>query len=44
MKAEFRGLRDELKAAIYEKINASLEEKRRVLDVLRRAVDEIRGK
>jgi DNA-binding PadR family transcriptional regulator len=44
MKAEFRGLRDEMKAAIYEKLNSSMEEKRRVLDILRRAVDEIRGK
>ena len=44
MKAEFRGLRDELKAAIWEKLNSSLEEKRRVLDILRRTVDEIRGK
>jgi DNA-binding PadR family transcriptional regulator len=44
MKAEFRGLRDELKAAIYEKLNSSMEEKRRVLDILRRAIEEIRGK
>jgi hypothetical protein len=33
-----------MKAAIYEKLNSSMEEKRRVLDILRRAVDEIRGK
>jgi DNA-binding PadR family transcriptional regulator len=44
MRAEFRGLRDEMKAAIYEKLNSSMEEKRRVLDILRRAIDEIRGK
>jgi len=44
MKAEFRGLRDEMKAAIYEKLNSSMDEKRRVLDILRRAVNEIRGK
>lgn len=44
MKAEFRALRDELKAAIYEKIDAPLEEKRRVLDILRRTVEAIRGK
>ena len=44
MKAEFRGLRDELKAAIYEKLNSSMEEKRRVLDILRRTIAEIRGK
>jgi DNA-binding PadR family transcriptional regulator len=42
MKAEFRTLRDELKAAIYEKLNSSLEEKQRVLEILRRSVDEIR--
>jgi DNA-binding PadR family transcriptional regulator len=44
MKAEFRGLRDELKAAIYEKLNSSIEEKQRILGILRRAIDEIRGK
>lgn len=44
MKAEFLGLRDELKAAIYEKLNSSLEEKRRVLQILRRTIDEIRAK
>jgi DNA-binding PadR family transcriptional regulator len=44
VKAEFRGLRDELKAAIHEKIDSSLEEKKRIMQVLRRAVDEIRGK
>jgi DNA-binding PadR family transcriptional regulator len=44
MKAEFLGLRDELKAAIYEKLNSSMEEKKRVLQILRRTIDEIRGK
>ena len=44
VKAEFLGLRDELKAAIYEKLNSSLEEKKRVLQILRRTIDEIRGK
>ena len=44
MKAEFMGLRDELKAALYEKLTASLEEKKRVLRILRRTIDEIRGK
>jgi DNA-binding PadR family transcriptional regulator len=44
MKAEFRDLRDELKAAIYEKLDSSPEEKRRLLDILRRTIDEIRGK
>ncbi len=44
LKAEFLGLRAELKAAIYEKLNSSLDEKRRVLQILRRTVDEIRRK
>jgi hypothetical protein len=37
-------VRDELKAALYEKIDSSLEEKQRILDILRRAIAEIRGK
>jgi len=44
IKAEFLGLRDELKAAIYEKLNSSMEEKKRVLQILRRTIDEIRNK
>lgn len=44
MKAEFRGLRDELKAALYEKLDASAEEKERILAILRRTIEEIRGK
>jgi len=44
MKAEFLGLRDELKAAIYEKLNASIEDKKRVLQILRHTIEEIRGK
>jgi DNA-binding PadR family transcriptional regulator len=44
MKAEFRELRDDLKAAIHEKLDSSLEEKVRILDILRRAVSDIRGK
>ena len=44
LKAEFFGLRAELKSAIYEKFNSSLEEKKRVLQILRRTIDEIRGK
>jgi len=44
LKDEFLGLRAELKAAIYEKLNSSVEEKRRVLNILRRTIDEIRGK
>lgn len=43
LKAEFRDLRDQLKAAIYEKLDASVEEKQRILEVLRRAIAEIRG-
>lgn len=44
MKSEFRELRDELKLAIYEKLNSSIEEKKRILEVLKRAIEEIRGK
>jgi DNA-binding PadR family transcriptional regulator len=44
LKAEFLGLRTELKAAIYEKLNSSVEEKKRVLQILRKTIDEIRGK
>jgi DNA-binding PadR family transcriptional regulator len=43
MKAEFLGLRAELKAAIFEKLNSSIEEKRRVLQILRHTINEIRG-
>lgn len=43
LKTEFRDLKHDLKAAIFEKINASFEEKQRVLDVLRKAIAEIRG-
>jgi DNA-binding PadR family transcriptional regulator len=44
MKSEFRDLRDELKAAIWEKIDAPVEEKKRVLEILRNALAEIRKK
>ena len=44
LKEEFLGLRAELKAAIYEKLNSSVEEKKRVLKILRKTIDEIRGK
>jgi DNA-binding PadR family transcriptional regulator len=44
MKAEFRQVRDDLKAAIHEKLDASHEEKMRVLGILRRAARDIRGK
>lgn len=43
LRAEFQGLRQDLKRAIFEKLHAPLEEKRRVLEVLRRAIAEIRG-
>lgn len=42
MKAEFHELRRELKAALFEKLAASMEEKKRVLEVLRKAIAEIR--
>src|ERR1700728_523106 len=44
MKAQFRELRDDLKAAIFEKLDSSLQEKTRILGILRRAINEIRGK
>jgi DNA-binding PadR family transcriptional regulator len=43
-KAEFRGLRDELKATLYEKLDASEEERGRIGGILRRAMEEIRKK
>ena len=42
MKAEFHELRRELKGALFEKLAASMEEKKRVLKILRTAVEEIR--
>jgi DNA-binding PadR family transcriptional regulator len=42
--AAFRELRRELKSALYEKIDGPDEERERVLGILRRAVEEIRGK
>lgn len=44
MKAEFRALRDDLKAAIHEKLDSSLQEKRRILEVMRAAIRDIRGR
>jgi DNA-binding PadR family transcriptional regulator len=44
MKAEFREVRDDLKAAIHEKLDSTLQEKTRILGILRRAVKDIRGK
>ncbi|MGC2333882.1 MAG: PadR family transcriptional regulator [Candidatus Acidiferrales bacterium] len=42
-RVEFRKVRDDLKAALYDKLDASAEERRRIIGVLRRAIDEIRG-
>lgn len=44
IRAEFKQLRDDLKTAIYEKLDSSTEEKRRVLDVIKKAIKEIRGR
>ena len=41
---EFRELRNDLKAALCEKFDAPPEERKRVLAILRRAINEIRGK
>jgi DNA-binding PadR family transcriptional regulator len=43
VRSEFRHLRDELRAALHEKIGTTMEEKDRVFAILRRAIDEIRG-
>lgn len=43
MKSEFRELREELKAAILEKIDSPLEEKKRILEILRQAIEQIRS-
>lgn len=42
LKTEFMKVRRELKAAIFEKASASFDEKKRVLEVMKRAVTEIR--
>lgn len=39
---DFRDLRHELRAALREKFNASLEEKKRVFEILRKAIRDIR--
>jgi DNA-binding PadR family transcriptional regulator len=44
VKAQFHELKHEFKQVLFEKLHASIEEKRRVLDILRRAMAEIRGK
>ena len=43
IKSQFHELRHDFKRALYEKLHASMEEKRRVLDILRRAIADIRG-
>jgi DNA-binding PadR family transcriptional regulator len=44
IKLEFRELKEELKSALREKMDSSAEEKKRILGILRKAIDEIRGK
>ncbi len=44
VKMQFHELKHEFKAALLEKLHASLEEKRRVLEILRRTIADIRGK
>jgi len=43
LKAEFQELKHQFKAALFEKLHASMEEKQRVLAILRRAIQEIRA-
>jgi DNA-binding PadR family transcriptional regulator len=43
-KTDLRELRSELKAILHEMLDASPRERKRVLGILRRAIDEIRGK
>ncbi|HUN59612.1 MAG TPA: PadR family transcriptional regulator [Candidatus Binataceae bacterium] len=40
---EFHQIRDDLRAALREKIGATMEEKNRIFAILRRAIDEIRS-
>jgi DNA-binding PadR family transcriptional regulator len=42
MKMEFHEIKHDLKAAIFEKLHAPMEEKKRVLEVLKKAIAEIR--
>src|ERR1700691_1574891 len=44
LKAEFHELKHQFKAALFEKLHASMEEKQRVLGILRRTIQEIRGR
>jgi DNA-binding PadR family transcriptional regulator len=43
IKADFHDLRRELKSALFEKLSASLDEKKRVLAVIKKAIQEIRA-
>jgi DNA-binding PadR family transcriptional regulator len=43
-KREFRELRNDFKSALYEKLDASPEERKRIIGIFRRAIEEIRGK
>jgi DNA-binding PadR family transcriptional regulator len=43
VRAQFLELKHEFKLALFEKLHASIEEKRRVLDILRNAIAQIRG-
>jgi hypothetical protein len=40
---DLREIRDELKCALREKYNATAKEKKRIMEILRNAVREIRG-
>ena len=43
LKAEFQELKHQFKAALFEKLHAPMEEKQRVLAILRRSIQDIRG-
>lgn len=43
-KAEFIEVRDEVRAVLWEKLDSPEEERKRVIAILRRAIDEIRSK
>jgi hypothetical protein len=44
LKAEFQELKHQFKSALFEKLHASMEEKQRVLAILRRTIQEIRAR
>ena len=44
VRAQFHELKHEFKLALFEKLHASIEEKRRVLDIIRNAIAQIRGR